>query len=292
MLLKKNVSVIIIIFILICAHAGAQQSVTDAQKVYGFAEWLFEQGEYERAAGEYLRFLFLNSNKNEAALLLKIGLCYKKAENYSKAITTFHKALALIIDDNQKEAVYYELAYCFFKLELYQDSLSVVLQSQSVVREKSSRLILLETADSLCLTDWDTAFLLMDAYLKQPQADYYDLATELNNFTVQGQSLPYKSPVFSGILSAVIPGSGKIYAGNFMDGLFSLITVGIFGGMAAYSFYEDGAESVPGWIYTAVGGIFYLGNIYGSVTAAHLYNERQEQLIIQKVRETVAHKFP
>ena len=266
--------------------------VTDADKVYAFAEWLYEQGEYDRAAGEYLRFMFLNHKTNDSEIMIKIGLCYKYAEDYSKAISTFHKILDLTIDDSQIEAVYYELASCFFKLELYQDSLSMVLQAHGVIQTKSPRILLLETADKLCLTEWETAFLLIDTYLKRPQVTYGELALELNNLAKQGQSLAYKSPLFAGILSAIIPGSGKIYAGHFMDGVFSLITVGIFGGMAAYSFYEEGIESVRGWIYTAVGGIFYMGNIYGSVTAAHLYNAEQEQKIIQKVRQTIAAELP
>jgi len=282
----------VIILFLFCSQIWADQTIADADRVYAFAEWLYEQGEFKRAAGEYLRFLFLSQNKNGSAIMFKIGLCYKYAEDYSRAIATFNKTLALTVDDAQKEAVYYELAYCFFKLELYHDSLLVILQSRSAIQAKSPQILLLETADNLCLSEWDAAFLLTDIYLQQPQVSYSGLALELHNYAKQGQAVPFKSPVFAGILSSVIPGSGKIYAGRFMDGMFSLITIGIFGGMAAYSFYDEGVGSVKGWIYTAVGGIFYLGNIYGSVTATQLYNEEQEQKIIQRVRETIATQLP
>jgi TM2 domain-containing membrane protein YozV len=292
MLLKTNITAVIFFLFFFCFQLWSEQTVTDEDKVYAFAEWLYEQGEYTRAAGEYLRFLFLSHNKDHSSIMFKIGLCYKNAEDYRRAITAFQKALDLTVDDTQKEAVYYELAFCFFKLELYHDSLSVVLGTYGAGQVKSPRMLLLETADNLCLTEWETAFLLSDAYLKEDQNPYRELAFELNEFAQDGQTLPYKSPVAAGILSAVIPGSGKIYAGHFMDGVFSLVTVGIFGGMAAYSFYEEGVGSVRGWIYTAVGGIFYAGNIYGSVTAAHLSNNEQEQRIIREVRETVDNKFP
>jgi tetratricopeptide (TPR) repeat protein len=286
-ILKKSFFILFLLGALIsCSYIWALPNADQPASVFAFAEWLYEQGEYTRAAGEYLRFLFLSKKADEAGVWFKIGLCYKYAENYGKAIPIFKKILLLAVDDPLKNAVLYELAYCFFKLELYRDSLSVSMEG------KSDQLVLLETANYLCLKEWEAAISLSTGYSEKINPAYREMALELRDLADAGRTLPQRSPVLAGILSSVIPGSGKIYAGRFMDGVFSLVTVGILGGMAVYSFYDEGRGSVKGWIYTGIGGIFYLGNIYGSVVAANLFNQEQQEMLIQKVRKTVATQFP
>jgi len=290
--LKKRIVLCIIFICLGAIAAWSQQQITDRESVYSFAEWLFARGEYSRAAGEYLRYLFLSENRSDPAVWYKIGLCYRYEGDYHKAAATFTDVLKTADNAALRGQLSYELAYCYFSLELYQESLAVIDRAKEDGVQNPGLLLLLETAGSLCLKQWQSALLLSNSYLEKPGNEYGQIALEFQSLAQSGSTFPQKSPVFAGILSAVIPGSGKIYAGRFMDGLFSLLTVGILSGMAVYSFYDEGGGSVRGWIYTGVGGIFYLGNIYGSVTAAQIYNKEQEEKIILKVRHTVGAGLP
>ncbi len=290
--LPKNL-LFCITFVCVCAlGAWPQQHITDAQEVLAFADWLYEQGEFSRAVGEYLRFLFLSKNRSDPAVIYKIGLCYRYAGDYGKAVKTFSGLLPFISDGSLKEDTYYQLAYCFFSLESYKDSLGVAVLTGEGDEAQNGLLLLLQTADTLCLKEWRRALALSTAYLQRTDTELDQVAVEFQQLAREGGVAPQKSPVFAGILSAVIPGSGKIYAGRFMDGLISMVTVGIFGGMAVYSFYDEGMGSVRGWIYTGVGGIFYLGDIYGSVTAALMYNREREDRIILRVKQIVGKDFP
>jgi TM2 domain-containing membrane protein YozV len=84
------------------------------------------------------------------------------------------------------------------------------------------------------------------------------------------ENLPEKSELLAGILSAILPGSGYVYAGRYGDGLTAFLLNGLFiaGTVTAVQ---------NGWYPAAglTGGIglpFYLGNIYGSANAARRWN--------------------
>ncbi len=73
-----------------------------------------------------------------------------------------------------------------------------------------------------------------------------------------------KSPLLAGAMSAVIPGSGKIYAGDLRSGVSTLLIVGALGGMAAESWIKLGGSDWRTIALSSVFGLFYIGNIYGS----------------------------
>lgn len=90
----------------------------------------------------------------------------------------------------------------------------------------------------------------------------------------RADSLKFKSRTLAGGLSAIIPGLGKMYCNRFGDGVYSLLITGLLTWQAYDGFEEDGSSSTRGWIFAAVGGAFYLGNIYGAAVAAGMYNCR------------------
>jgi TM2 domain-containing membrane protein YozV len=83
---------------------------------------------------------------------------------------------------------------------------------------------------------------------------------------------PYKSSALAGILSAVIPGSGKIYVGEWGDGITAFLVTGLLAFLAYDNFRAD--HTTRAWIFTGLGAFFYAGNIYGSIASAQIFNAR------------------
>ena len=81
---------------------------------------------------------------------------------------------------------------------------------------------------------------------------------------------PKKSPFLAGAMSAVIPGSGKIYAGDLRSGVSTFLIVGALGGMAAESWIKLGGGDWRTIALSSVFGLFYIGNIYGSALSVSL----------------------
>lgn len=88
------------------------------------------------------------------------------------------------------------------------------------------------------------------------------------------QKRSHKSPWAAAALSAVVPGAGKVYAGNLREGVSSFLTVG---SLAAVTLNCAARCGRTDWKTIAAGtlcGIFYIGNIYGSAVSVSIYNDQ------------------
>lgn len=79
-----------------------------------------------------------------------------------------------------------------------------------------------------------------------------------------------KSPLVSGLLSAILPGAGKVYSDRLFDG-FSSFLINFSSGFSFYRAYIDGRK-IETYIYGTLSLVFYAGNVYGSVIAARERN--------------------
>ncbi len=80
--------------------------------------------------------------------------------------------------------------------------------------------------------------------------------------------IPVQSPLLSGVYSAILPGSGKMYLGYKLQGITALATHLLLALQAVEAYRKDGAAS-PRFVITAgLFGVFYTGNIWGSVLLA------------------------
>lgn len=81
-----------------------------------------------------------------------------------------------------------------------------------------------------------------------------------------------KSPALAGLMSAVIPGAGKFYAGRKDEAFASLFTVGFFAGLTAECWLKKGPKDWRTIAFGTLGSLFYIGNIYGSYMSVSIYN--------------------
>ena len=85
----------------------------------------------------------------------------------------------------------------------------------------------------------------------------------------QSRYLSNKSPILAAGLSTILPGTGRMYAGRFLDGLMGLWMV-LLPGTAAYGSLKQG-QSMKGNFFTGITLIFWLGEIYGAYRTAKYY---------------------
>ncbi|MCL2417378.1 MAG: hypothetical protein FWD02_05530 [Bacteroidales bacterium] len=93
-----------------------------------------------------------------------------------------------------------------------------------------------------------------------------------------------RSPFFAGVLSAVVPGAGQVYAGQLGQGIATFLTVGSFAAVTAENWYRNGLVNWKTILFGTIGTVFYIGNIFGGVAAVHFYrdlfNESQNNTIL------------
>ena len=85
-----------------------------------------------------------------------------------------------------------------------------------------------------------------------------------------------KSALLAGVMSAVIPGSGKIYAGDLRSGVSTFLVVGALGAIAAESWAKLGLNDWRTITLSSIFALFYTANIYGSAVSVSVIKQCYE----------------
>jgi TM2 domain-containing membrane protein YozV len=253
------------IFFLIPFVAYSQSTSFDfhsAKNIKKFADYLFCQGDYLRAVEEYESIKTIINNDT---IDFKIMLCYSEIglyqmSNLSEVILS-NSVYRREADQLSLKNQFKESSNSFYQLSESEVFTFTSADSTTInyFQKLASVSYLLGTAESLSK---DKILNPFDNSEKITVSSFYDW--KINP--------PYKSAFLAGILSAVIPGSGKMYVGEWGDGITALLATGLLTFLVYDNFRAD--HETRAWIFTGLGAFFYAGNIYGSIGSTQIFNAR------------------
>lgn len=219
-----------------------------------FADYLFCESDYLRAALEYDSLYQITKSEND---FYSAAVSYELNESFDDAINRFEQM------NNQKSIEH------IFKIYLQKKEFN---KFDSLLTGKSSInsdvILKLKTFKSLYLQNTGISF---DEYSRVFENE--KAALELFD---KKQNPDLKSPMFAALLSTFIPGAGKIYTGNIGDGVMAFVATTLFTFLAIDNF--NAGHKFRGWLFSGLSVMFYAGNIYGSYTAGQIYNAGKEAL--------------
>lgn len=222
-----------------------------------FADHLYCEQDYLRAAEEYESLFNLNSLISDT-IIFKIGQSYSKIGRQDKALEYFSMINQL---SAFSEYAKNEIGKIFFQRK-DESALDKLITDNIHQRDNFIKLkIALKLESNNLDYNWNE-------YLTENDSDYI----ELNKFYSERKNPDYKSEALAGIFSAVIPGSGKIYTEEYSDGITAFILTGLFSYLAYDNFRHN--HHFRAYIFSGIAAGFYLGNIYGSVASAQIFNAR------------------
>lgn len=255
------------------ANAEKPRDYYTPENVRKFADFLYEQGDYLRAASEFQRYLFYQPVESDK-IYYQIGLCYRLGGKSEKAIRTFSTFLHTFPDSQLVNSARFQIGVAYFLTDQFQQSVNYLDAALPHITDLPSRAVTQELIGLSCLMQkrWLDAGKIFNGLQESEVAEVRERATLYHNYAMRGTQLPNRSPLLAGILSTILPGAGRLYTGRVGDALTSLFTVGLTGWQAYDGFRRDGFSSAKGWGFGALSGIFYAGNIYGSVISARVYN--------------------
>ncbi len=248
-----------------------------AQAPIDFADYLYSAGDYRRAALEYERIAFLELTDSAWAsyALLRAGEALLKANEPERAASLYSFGIDNLSDD--RERFTYGLLRAQYQMEDFNivDSLATVLAGTSFEWHSTvyRSFALVFSGDTASATRYLSVL---------DRNDLVDSTIALINAPFKHRSL-----LLSAGFSTVLPGLGQAYCGRWGDAWQSFSMAVVFGGAAAYYFFFSNdtttANTIKGTVTASLGGLFWLGNIYGAANAALDYNDyakrkRQEQL--------------
>jgi tetratricopeptide (TPR) repeat protein len=230
--------------------------------------------EYYRAVTEYKKFLILFPESEQSdSVLFKIGRAYQGGDEFENAARFFAAIGERYPDSTYAPAAGYQAGLCYWRLNRLDEAAAAF--SAVAARYPASGdapRALLETA----LVDFDRKDLPgsrqeLERFLAiYPRDQRAEKARDAITLLDRDQQLPRKSPVVAGLLSAVVPGAGHIYAGHYGDGVTSFFLNGLFIAGTVVAVRQEN-YAVAGAV-GAVGLPFYIGNIYGAANAATKWN--------------------
>lgn len=263
-----------------------------SENIRGFADFLYEQKDFIRAGWEYDRLGAIAPGKTQAdSATFRAGLAYLKGNDFEKSEQRFQ---TLIKKSNPPSLMmnsrYYYARTGYFQGKLLQ--VSDFLEEQDY--QKDRQLVLNGSLDILTIT-----YARMNLWEKAKSIgceNQYGLpltrSAVLCSLVVKGVNLPQKSKFKACLLSTVIPGSGKLYAGRRMDALVAFILVGTTAWQSYKGFDRDGSNSVQGWIYGVLAGGLYIGNIYGAAVSVDIFNRKQNERYFDEFETAIGLKVP
>lgn len=273
MMLFMKKSSFLLLLLLFSSFAEAQ-NIYDLKNSREYANYLYSSHEYELAAREFERIVFLDSSNIKARLLLIKS--FRKAGKTDKAITRTTKFFPSA--ESMPEKFAGEYSKLLINNKQYRACKDFINTNTQLPAEDKKFFL---ATSQMFRADWQQA----NNTLKADSGNYtpsYDRLLQLSN---KAMNMQYKKPWLSIGLSAIIPGMGKVYSGYWKDGLVSLLFVGLSGWQAYRGFDQNGVKSAYGWIYGGISLGFYLGNLFGSGKAANKYNYKQNREIFDQVED-------
>ena len=223
-----------------------------------FADFLFSQKDYLRAAQEYKECLRKDDNDTVlykyASSLFGIGSNIEAADNFKPLF--FSRELSDLSKLMFFRAYFNNGDYKFFRDLTDQSNYLTPKYSKEIKRLKYTSYLF----DNTPLPAQDEFVGAFDDSVQ----------SQISHFYYQKKYPRLKSGATAAILSAFLPGLGKIYTGEYGDGITSFIATGLCAFLSVSDF--QARHNFRGWLFAGLTAFFYGGNIYGSAASAQIVN--------------------
>lgn len=269
--------------VLIVLAAPCRALTIEAEQQLDYAETLFNNQQYLKAAEEYQRFAFFFKDhpKNRAARF-RAGEAFLMARAPAQAI----RILQTLVSENQNDALAMETFFLLAECHLQMNTpTQAVVQLNNVIAlsddpAMDDRAYYRIGWIHLELADWEgarKAFGRVSATGRKRHG-----LDRLNEALSRADTLPAKSPGLAGTLS-IIPGGGQLYCHRYEDAIIAFALNAGFIWAASDAFNNE--QYGLGGLLSFVGLGFYIGNIYGAVNDAHKFNRMRTRQFVDQLRQ-------
>ncbi|MBI5359706.1 MAG: membrane protein insertion efficiency factor YidD [Planctomycetes bacterium] len=254
----------------------------ELKKNFGFAGELLFAKNYPDAIREFKRInYYYPEDPDTEKVVFMLGMTSFLSKDWHEANNSFAAFLYNHPDSPLKNEALFRLSYSLIKTKDYKfaerSAGEIIKNAQSTAEEKSEAeffkfIIALEQKDGQKAVSGKNAL-----------AKNYDVKIGVTDEELSAISgLPERSEFLGSTFSAILPGSGQLYAGRYYDALSTFAITGTF----AYGTYEayqqdlDTAALVLGSTFL----IFYTANVYGGARAVHQYNNESASRYIRAIK--------
>ena len=245
---------------------------------------LLELDNYDAAITEYKRFVFFHADDTRVAeTYYQIGLAYRAQGLWQEAITAMRNSMLHATTEDEKSEYQINLAVTLIASKNYDlaqlELIKVMLRDPNVALDK--RVQFLQAVAYIYQFRWEEA----REVLKEYSAD-----ERLDILFSKAVNLPRKSTRVAKVLSAILPGAGQFYTGNWRSGLNALVLNGVLGYVAVDAVLDKNYADAAFWTFF-IFIRYYQGNFYRAETSVKAFNKEVSQRaaddILNRLQEIV-----
>jgi hypothetical protein len=276
---------------------GGPSAVSTGPSLLGFAQSLYQEGDYYRAITEAKRFVYFHpgdASLPEAKLL--IGQSYLAGEQWLAAAAALEPLTAEVTSGPVGADAEFGLAdarmgnqdFDLAALEYKRFASDFPEDSRAALADLRVGWAWLYAADALAARapkKGSVAFAVAARQLGAlpPGHPEHARVEKLAAGAKQLASLPRRSPALAGTLSAVVPGAGQLYSGRPKDALIAFFVNGMFIAGAVEAFHRQ--NNVAGAVLVLFEMGWYTGNIYSGINSAHRHNDEARGSILKSMKK-------
>jgi TM2 domain-containing membrane protein YozV len=243
------------------------------------AEQFIESGCHDEAITEVKRFLFFHPGQRESIYAHnRIAKLYILLQDWENALHHLTLAIRMSGDENEKSMLRLERAKLFLAagdLGMAEKELLVLFDPTTMVPVRKQAVFFL----AVCYIyngRWKNAQDLLHEYFETHTSFSDNEKTDVIALLRKAEKEGEKSPLLASLLSAIIPGSGQIYAGDFGNGLHAFLINAGTGFLLTLTIIE-GRYADASMIFLFLFNRFYTGNIYHAERLSREYNMRKRK---------------
>jgi hypothetical protein len=256
----------------------------DEKLQMGLADHFFQDGDYYRAITEYKRLLFFfpRSARAEEALW-KIASAYFYGKKWDEALGAADDLLRRFPESPWRAEALLLKGRCFAEKKEYSRARYFFLRAKEVAPGKPvASEAQWEIARSFLKEEkWKEA--AAEFRKVEPGSELYPRAEFFASGLDRVGEVPMKSPVEGGILAALLPGAGHLYAERYRDAGVAFALNGAFIAGMVEAFNHK--NYVVGGILTFFELGWYSGNIYSAVSSVHKYNRKKREDYLEQLEK-------
>lgn len=275
-----------IVFLLVILLSLFCSSIAPAEDtLLGLGDYFLSFGNYDAAITEYKRFLFFEPDDTcVGEVYYNMGLAYRAQGLWEEAIAAMRTAVHHATDRETESEYQIVLAVTLIANQNYDlaqlELIKVTMHAPSARLYR--RALFLQAVAYLYQFRWKEASKALQNYTADERLDtLFTLAI----------NTPQKSVKNAKILSAILPGAGQVYAGNWLDGLNALVLNSAIGFLAVDSALDGHYVDATLWA-TTIFFRYYHGNLYHAGKAVEAFNEEVSRQAAEKILERLQEITP
>lgn len=276
--------------------AGEEKGIfITADTQYGYAEKCFQEKDFLTAMVEFKRFIhFFPEDERIKKASFFTGKALYQLKDYEEAKKVFNTLLFPFSEDPMVVEAYFMMANTHEQMgkegEAERVLQNLLLLTDDIRTKDRVHATLgwidLKRSQAMEKGALERAQINIDRLSESGSETYGKNRLKKTINSIHGQN--GKNPVIAGI-AAIVPGMGFLYCERYQDALVSfLLNTSLI--MAAHESFDRDLNTLGGVICFVETG-FFAGNIYGSISSAHKFNQNLRQKALESLEQDLKSPF-